>query len=106
LTAADERSTIEGRGKGVKRPPGAEAAMGDKTVTAEEARERIKHLLDLVKNGEEVLISEDDEVFARIAPVEKEKEKKRRTPGLFRGTVRMAPDFDDPLPDSFWFGEE
>ncbi len=76
--------------------------MGDKTVTAKEARERIKHLLDLVKNGEEVLISEDDKVFARIAPV-----KKRRTPGLHRGVVKwISPDFDEPLPDSFWLGDE
>ncbi len=84
----------------------AEAAMGERTVTAEEARERIDDLLDLVKKGEEVLISEGDKVFARIAPVKKAKKKKRRTPGLFRGAVRMAPDFDDPLPDSFWLGEE
>lgn len=80
--------------------------MGEKTVTAEEARERINDLLDLVKGGEEVLISEDDKVFARIAPVEKVV-KKRRTPGLTPGVVRyIAPDFDEPLPDSFWFGED
>ncbi len=79
--------------------------MGDKTVTAEEARERIDDLLDLVKKGEEVLISEDDKVFARIAPVKKA--KKRRTPGLHRGVVKwISPDFDEPLPDSFWLGDD
>ncbi len=76
-------------------------------MTAEEARERIKHLLDLVKNGEEVLISEDDNVFAKIAPVKKAKKKKRRTLGLHRGVVKwISPDFDEPLPDSFWLGDE
>ncbi len=75
--------------------------MGEKTVTAEEARDQIKDLLDLVKKGEEVLISEDDKVFARIAPVEK-----KRTLGLLRGKIHMAPDFDEPFPDSFWLGEE
>ncbi len=75
--------------------------MSDKTVSAEEAQAQLKDLLDLVREGDEVLISEGDKVFARIAPV-----KKRRTPGRLRGSVRMAADFDDPLPDSFWFGEE
>lgn len=75
--------------------------MSGKTVSTEEAQVQLKDLLDLVREGEEVLISEGDEVFARIAPV-----RKKRTPGRLRGSVRMAPDFDDPLPDSFWFGEE
>lgn len=80
--------------------------MGEKIVEAEEARAHIKDLLDLVRGGQEVLISEDDRVFARIAPVKKE-ERKPRTPGLHRGVVRrISPDFDEPLPDSFWFGEE
>ena len=30
---------------------------------------------------------------------------KKRVAGLGKGTVQMAPDFDDPLPDSFWLGE-
>ena len=29
----------------------------------------------------------------------------KRTAGLGKGTVEMAPDFDAPLPDSFWLGE-
>jgi hypothetical protein len=32
-----------------------------------------------------------------------------RVPGLFKdikGKFYMAEDFDDPLPDSFWFGDE
>ena len=30
----------------------------------------------------------------------------RRVAGLGKGTVEMAPDFDAPLPDAFWLGEE
>ena len=31
---------------------------------------------------------------------------KKRVAGLGKGTIEMAPDFDDPLPDSFWLGQE
>lgn len=31
---------------------------------------------------------------------------KERIPGLHRGAFIMSDDFDDPLPDSFWVGEE
>jgi len=80
--------------------------MDDRIVKAEEAQARLKDLLDLVKRGEEVLISEDDKVFARIAPVKKTRHEKR-TPGLHRGVVKsIAPDFDEPLPDGFWLGDE
>ncbi len=83
--------------------------MADRIVSAEEAQAQLKDLLDLVREGDEVLISEDEKVFARLAPVKEEvkEEKKQRTPGLDRGVVKyISPDFDDPLPDSFWFGEE
>ncbi|MEM1269485.1 MAG: hypothetical protein AAGI08_05480 [Bacteroidota bacterium] len=30
----------------------------------------------------------------------------KRVAGLGEGTVEMADDFDDPLPDSFWLGKE
>lgn len=31
---------------------------------------------------------------------------KNRILGLHRGLMKMSEDFDDPLPDSFWLGEE
>ena len=33
-------------------------------------------------------------------------EVKERTPGLELGTIIIAENFDEPLPDSFWLGEE
>lgn len=32
--------------------------------------------------------------------------KKKRIPNLHEGLVWMSDDFDDELPDSFWFGDE
>ena len=82
--------------------------MSDRIVSAEDAQTRLKDLLDIVREGHEVLIADDDKVFARIAPAGAPadgKPRRKRILGLARGAVRMAPDFDDPLPDSFWEGE-
>lgn len=35
-----------------------------------------------------------------------EPQPKPRTPGLHAGTTWVSDDFDDPLPDSFWLGED
>lgn len=31
---------------------------------------------------------------------------KKRTAGLGEGTIWISDDFNDPLPDDFWFGDE
>jgi len=31
--------------------------------------------------------------------------KKKRVPGLNRGTISASEDFDEPLPDEFWLGQ-
>lgn len=33
-------------------------------------------------------------------------EQPSRTPGLHAGMIHMSDDFDAPLPDEFWLGEE
>ena len=89
--------------------------MADKTVGAAEAQERLADLLDFVREGNEVVISDGDEPVARIVPVgavptaegpDLPDRRWKRTLGLTRGAIRVAADFDDPLPDSFWLGEE
>jgi antitoxin (DNA-binding transcriptional repressor) of toxin-antitoxin stability system len=66
----------------------------------------LKELLALVREGTEVLLTEDDTPIAKIVPVEQKQALIRpRVPGLFPG-IWMSEDFDDPLPDEFWFGEE
>jgi hypothetical protein len=42
-----------------------------------------------------------------IASIAKsEKNDDQRIPDLFPGSIWMSDDFDDPLPDEFWLGEE
>ncbi len=69
--------------------------------------------------GQEAALCEIKKIIARIEAEEKtgqESESQqagyepfpvsKRVAGLGKGTIHMAPDFDDPLPDSFWLGEE
>lgn len=37
---------------------------------------------------------------------QKQTEKIVRIPGLGAGTTQVSDDFDEPLPDSFWLGDE
>ena len=52
------------------------------------------------------LLTEGDTPLATIVPIEKKDTLTHpRTPGLFPG-IWTSDDFDEPLPDEFWFGEE
>lgn len=61
-------------------------------------------LLRRIENGEEVVIEKNGVAVARLSPVKAA--PKPRVPGLNRGQIWMSDDFDDPLPDSFWLGED
>ena len=70
-------------------------------LTQENASQK---LLELRGANEEVLLSDGERVFARVVPVAPP--KKRRQAGLGVGDFVIADDFDAPLPDSFWLGED
>ena len=63
----------------------------------------LKKLLEIVASGIDVVLTEDKLPVARLVPVSHE--VGARTPGLHAGKVWISPDFDAPLPDSFWLGE-
>ncbi len=44
-----------------------------------------------------IVIYEDEQVSI---------DKKNRTLGLHKGMIEMSDDFDEPLPDSFWLGND
>ncbi len=89
--------------------------MADKTVGAAEAQRQLPDLLAFVREGNEVVISDGEKPVARIVPVgavptalspDRPRQRRRRIAGLTPGVAHMSPDFDEPLPDSFWLGEE
>lgn len=61
-------------------------------------------LLRRIEIGEEVVIEKNGVAVARLSAVKAAPGP--RVPGLNRGQIWMSEDFDEPLPDSFWLGED
>jgi antitoxin (DNA-binding transcriptional repressor) of toxin-antitoxin stability system len=76
-------------------------SMSTKIVTVQEAEGHLLELIGLVEKGEEVVITHDDQPKVKLVPIVEPPQK--RVFGQHRGQVSMSPDFDDPLPDDFWF---
>ncbi|MCE7860024.1 MAG: toxin-antitoxin (TA) system antitoxin [Chloroflexi bacterium CFX2] len=62
----------------------------------------LKKLLELVASGVDVILIDDKSPVARVVSVPPG--GGARVPGLHAGRVWISPDFDAPLPDSFWLG--
>jgi prevent-host-death family protein len=65
-------------------------------VNVHQAKTHLSRLLDRVAQGEEIVIAKNGQPVARLVPYPVEP----RRPGRLKGKIRMAPDFDDPLPES------
>jgi antitoxin (DNA-binding transcriptional repressor) of toxin-antitoxin stability system len=74
--------------------------MSPKIVTVEEAGARLLELIGLAEQGEEVVIAYKDQPKVKLVPIRSAPQK--RVFGQHRGKIGMRPDFDDPLPESFW----
>jgi antitoxin (DNA-binding transcriptional repressor) of toxin-antitoxin stability system len=74
--------------------------MSTKIVTVQEAEGHLLELIGLVEQGEEVVITYDDQLKVKLVPIVEPPQK--RVFGQHRGQVWMSPDFDDSLPDDFW----
>ena len=74
--------------------------MAPKIVTVEEAEAHLRELIDLAEQGEEVVIAYEDQPKVKLVPIRPA--PKKRVFGQHRGQIWMRPDFDDPLPESFW----
>ncbi len=59
-----------------------------------EAKTHLSQLLDRVEKGEQIVISRAGRPVARLSPLTTQ----RRTPGRLKGKLRLADDFDAPLP--------
>jgi antitoxin (DNA-binding transcriptional repressor) of toxin-antitoxin stability system len=79
---------------------GTEEPMPTKIVTVEEAVGHLFELIGLVEQGEEVVITYDDQPKVKLVPIVKPPHN--RVFGQHRGHIWMRPDFDHPLPDDFW----
>jgi len=68
------------------------------TVNLYEAKTQLSKLVERAAAGEDIVIAKAGKPLARLTALEPEK-KKRREPGIWKGKVWIADDFDDPLPE-------
>ena len=70
-----------------------------------EAKTTLSQLVEQVENGEEVVLARAGQPVARIVAI---RSAERRRLGQWKGRVRMAADFDAPLPEvelAAWNGD-
>jgi antitoxin (DNA-binding transcriptional repressor) of toxin-antitoxin stability system len=74
--------------------------MPAKMVDVEKAKSEFQELLKLVSSGTVIVIVEDDIPVARLIPAGE------RVAGLHSGQIWISEDFDEPIQDEFWMGDE
>ncbi|MEW6572224.1 MAG: type II toxin-antitoxin system Phd/YefM family antitoxin [Bacillota bacterium] len=67
-------------------------------VNIHKAKTHFSKLLARVKKGEEIIITKAGIPVARLAPLPAQ--QGRRVSGSAKGRVLVAPDFNEPLPES------
>lgn len=61
-------------------------------------------LMQLLEQDTELILVEGTTPVAKVIPIEESPVK--QLTGSLRGLIEMSDNFDDPLPDEFWFGKE
>ncbi len=69
-----------------------------KTVNIHDAKTHLSRLLAEVAGGEEIVIAKAGQPVARLVGLGDG--KPHRAPGFLKGRIKVAADFDAPLPDS------
>jgi prevent-host-death family protein len=69
------------------------------TVEVRELATRLGELVELATSGAEIIVTEAGVPRARLIPLD---QSKPRVLGLHPGAMKMAEDFDAPLPEEFY----
>jgi prevent-host-death family protein len=78
--------------------------MPGQTINIDEAKSQFADLIAIASEGGEVIITQNGKPIARLVPISQS--GKERIAGLNRGSIWTSEDFDEPLPDEFWMGQE
>jgi prevent-host-death family protein len=78
--------------------------MTTETVNIYEAKTKLSQLVDKAASGEDVVVSRNGKPLARITRLEPPRRRIRF--GVLKGKIRIARDFDAPLPDDALAGFE
>jgi prevent-host-death family protein len=76
-----------------------------KTVEIADAQQSLSELVDLASMGNEIIISRGEQPVARLVGIAP-RSRTPHVPDLSPDSVWMAADFDEPLPDEFWVGND
>jgi antitoxin (DNA-binding transcriptional repressor) of toxin-antitoxin stability system len=78
------------------------------TIELNDLPTRLMELRHRLRAGEEVTLTDGGEAVAKVVPQPPpERPAAPQRLGFAKGSfLWMAPDFDDPLPDEFWFGDD
>jgi len=71
--------------------------MNEQTLNIQEVKSQLSKVLEKVAAGTEVIIAKKGKPVARLSPVERGKPRVQF--GMLKGKVKVADDFDDPLPN-------
>ena len=66
-------------------------------INIHQAKTHFSKLVDAVMEGESIVIAKAGKPVAKIVPIEAKKPK--RCPGSMKGKIKIADDFDAPLPE-------
>jgi len=66
------------------------------TVNIHQAKTNFSKLIDAVQHGEEIIIARAGKPAAKLVPITNIKHK--RKPGALKGKIKIAKDFNAPLP--------
>ena len=66
-------------------------------ITVEDAKSNLPDLIDAAINGEEVVITKDDQHIVKLVPVSRVKPRPQF--GSAKGLISLSDDFDEPLED-------
>lgn len=75
------------------------------TIDIHDSSIDLPKLVELTKEGREVILADGVLPVARLVGIESTSAKKPRTAGLHQGSMWISDDFDEPLPDGFWLGQ-
>lgn len=78
--------------------------MLEQTIELDTIEKQLSDLLAIVSGGGKIVIAQNGKPLARLEPIAPP--KKKRIAGLNRGMIWTSDDFDAPLPDEFWLGNE
>ncbi|MBI5384370.1 MAG: DUF2281 domain-containing protein [Verrucomicrobia bacterium] len=65
------------------------------TIAIESAKFALMELVEKLAGGEEIVLTKDAKLVAKVLPAESSRSFKGR--GCAKGLITMAPDFDEPL---------